>query len=154
MNSTTARKGKYIRGNAYISMKEIFIKYWESKSVLGFNSSEEITNFTNYDISDSNMRCEVCIKKPVEWHVKKILPTEIITFTCKGLKQTWHNSQRRNIWSMQKIHNEIDRLLLHNNWFRYRIIWKLVFVYSTEIKLSFDKMFWANVYWFWWVSSL
>ena len=44
-------------------MKDIFIKNWQSKSVLGFNSSEEITNFTNYDISDRNTRCEVCIKK-------------------------------------------------------------------------------------------
>ena len=31
--------------------------------MLGFNSSEGITNFTNHDISDSNMRCEVCIKE-------------------------------------------------------------------------------------------
>ena len=61
-----ARKGKYIPGNAYISMKENFIKNWESKSVLGFNSIEEIPNFTNYDISDSNMRCEMCIKEL--WH--------------------------------------------------------------------------------------
>ena len=44
-------------------MKETFINNWGSKSVLGFNSREEITNFTNYDISDSNMRCEVCIKE-------------------------------------------------------------------------------------------
>ena len=57
-----ARKGKYIPDNVYTSMKETFIKNWESKSVLGFNPSEEITNLTNYDISDSNMRCEVCIK--------------------------------------------------------------------------------------------
>ena len=38
------------------------MKNWQSKSVLGFNSSEEITNFTHYDISESNMRCELCIK--------------------------------------------------------------------------------------------
>ena len=44
-------------------MKDTFIQNWQSKSVLGFNSSEGITNFTNYDISDSNMRCEVCIKE-------------------------------------------------------------------------------------------
>ena len=59
----TARKVKYISVNAYISMKDTFIQNWQSKSVLGFNSSEGITNFTNYDISDSNMRCEVCIKE-------------------------------------------------------------------------------------------
>ena len=63
LHTMTARKGKYIPGNTYISMKETFIKNWQSKSVFGFNSSEEITHFTNYDISDSNMRCEVCIKE-------------------------------------------------------------------------------------------
>ena len=47
-------------------MKETFIKNWEYKSVLGFNSSEETPNFTNYDISDSNIRCEMCIKEL--WH--------------------------------------------------------------------------------------
>ena len=31
--------------------------------MLGFNSSEEITNLTNYDISDSKIRCEMCIKE-------------------------------------------------------------------------------------------
>ena len=35
-----ARKGKYISGKLYNSMKETFIKNWESKSVLGFNSSK------------------------------------------------------------------------------------------------------------------
>ena len=63
LHPITSRKVKYIPGNIYISMKETFINNWESKSVLGFNSREEITNFTNYDISDSNMRCEVCIKE-------------------------------------------------------------------------------------------
>ena len=59
----TARKSKYIRVNVYISMKDTFIKKWQYKSVLGFNSSEGMTNFTNHDISDSNMRCELCIKE-------------------------------------------------------------------------------------------
>ena len=62
LHTMTARKGKYIPVNVYISMKDTFIKNWQSKSVLGFNSSEGITNFTNHDISDINMRCEVCIK--------------------------------------------------------------------------------------------
>ena len=68
----TARKGKYIPGNIYISINETFINNWESKSVLGFNSSEEITNFTNYDISDSSMRCEVCIKELWEYMSGKV----------------------------------------------------------------------------------
>ena len=57
-----ARKGKYIPGKVNNTMKEKFIKNWESKSVLGFNSSEEIPDFTNHDISESNMRCGICIK--------------------------------------------------------------------------------------------
>ena len=44
-------------------MKDTFITNWQSKSVLGFNSSEGITNFTNHDISDRNMSCGVCIKE-------------------------------------------------------------------------------------------
>ena len=61
-----ARKGKYIADKVYNYMKETFIKNWESKSVLGFNSSEEIPKFTNHDISESNMRCDICIKEM--WH--------------------------------------------------------------------------------------
>ena len=62
LHPMTARKSKYIPVNVYNSMKDTFKKI-QSKSVLGFNSSEGITNFTNNDISDSNMRCEVCIKE-------------------------------------------------------------------------------------------
>ena len=47
-------------------MKEIFIKNWEYKSMLGFNSSEEIPKFTKYDISERNMRCDIFIKEM--WH--------------------------------------------------------------------------------------
>ena len=55
-----ARKGKYIPGKVYTSTEETFIKNWESKSVFGFNSSKGIPKFTNHDISESNMRCEMC----------------------------------------------------------------------------------------------
>ena len=61
-----ARKGNYIPGKLYNSMKETFIKNWESKSVLGLNSSKEIPKFTNHDISESNMRCDICIIEL--WH--------------------------------------------------------------------------------------
>ena len=47
-------------------MKEKSIKNWESKSLLGFNSSEEIPNFTNHDISERNMRCDICTREL--WH--------------------------------------------------------------------------------------
>ena len=49
-------------------------KYWESKSVLGFNSSEENINLTNYDISDINMNCEMCIKELWNDISRKIYP--------------------------------------------------------------------------------
>ena len=55
-------KGKYILGNVYNHMKETFIKNWRSQSVLGLDLSEDIPNFTNHDISESNMRCEICIR--------------------------------------------------------------------------------------------
>ena len=61
-----AIKGKYIPGKVCSSMKEPFVKKWESKSVLGFNSSKEIPKFTNHDISESNMRCDICIREV--WH--------------------------------------------------------------------------------------
>ena len=61
-----ARKGKYIPGNVYNLMKEIFIKNWRSHSALGFNLSEDIPNFTNHDISESNMRCDICIRE--QWY--------------------------------------------------------------------------------------
>ena len=66
LNTMIAQKVRYIPGKVYNSMKKTFIKNWESKSVLGFNSSGEIPNFNNYDISDSNMRCKMCIKEL--WH--------------------------------------------------------------------------------------
>ena len=42
-------------------MEDTFKKL-HSNSVLGFDSSEEITLFNNHDISDKNMRCADCIK--------------------------------------------------------------------------------------------
>ena len=63
LHPMTLQKGKYIPVNVYISMKDTFIKNWQSRSVLGFNSSEGITNTTSHDISDINMRCEVCINE-------------------------------------------------------------------------------------------
>ena len=56
-----ARMGRYTPGKVYNTMKEKFMNKWESKSVLGLNSSEEIPNFTNHDISEINLRCDICI---------------------------------------------------------------------------------------------
>ena len=55
------RKGKYIPGNVYNQMKEIFIKNGIDKSLLGLNSSEDIPNFTNHEISESDIKCDKSI---------------------------------------------------------------------------------------------
>ena len=44
-------------------MKDTFKNNLQSKSVLGFDSSEGITDFNNHDISYKNMRFGVCIKE-------------------------------------------------------------------------------------------
>ena len=44
-------------------MKDTFNKNLQSKSVLGFDSSEEITHFNNNDISYKNIRGGDCIKE-------------------------------------------------------------------------------------------
>ena len=41
-------------------MKEIFIEYWKEKRLLGLYSIEDISNWNNYEISDSNIKSEVC----------------------------------------------------------------------------------------------
>ena len=68
-------------------MKDTFIKNWQSKSVLGFNSSEGITNFTNYDISDSNMICEVCIKELWDDISRKVDPLKELHSLVKALNR-------------------------------------------------------------------
>ena len=47
----------------YTLQWKIHLKKLDSKSVLGFDSSDEITLFNNHVISDKNMRCADCIKK-------------------------------------------------------------------------------------------
>ena len=39
---------------------------WLSQIVLGFNLSEDIPNFNNHDMSESNIRCEISIREL--WH--------------------------------------------------------------------------------------
>ena len=68
-------------------MKETFINFWESKSVLGLNSSEEIPNFTNHDISESNMRCDIYIREL--WHdmSKQIEPLKKLNVLVMALNK-------------------------------------------------------------------
>ena len=44
-------------------MKEILIKDWNSKRLLGIDSSEDIPDLTNYDISENSIKCEICTRK-------------------------------------------------------------------------------------------
>ena len=63
LGSNDRKKGKiYPRQGIQYYERNIY-KNWESKSVLEFNSSEEIPNFTNHDISERNMRCEIFIRE-------------------------------------------------------------------------------------------
>ena len=41
-------------------MKEIFMKNWKDKSLLGLDSSEDIPNLTNDKISERNIKCDIC----------------------------------------------------------------------------------------------
>ena len=61
-----AIKCKYIPDNVYNHTKETFIKDWKSKSLLGLYSSEDISNFNNYEILENNIRCEIFIREL--WH--------------------------------------------------------------------------------------
>ena len=83
-----ARNSKYIPGKLYNYMKETFIKNWESKIVLGFNSSKEIPKFTNHEISERNMRCYICIKEL--WHdiSGKVELLKELHFIVRALKKT------------------------------------------------------------------
>ena len=68
-------------------MKETFIKNLKSKSLLGLDSSEDTPNFTNYGISDSNMRCDICIREL--WHdmFKKIELLEQLHYLVRAFKK-------------------------------------------------------------------
>ena len=44
-------------------MNKILIKYWSRKRLLGLNSSEDIPELNNYDISESNIKCEECARQ-------------------------------------------------------------------------------------------
>ena len=60
LNPMKSRKSKYIPEKLYNQIKEIFIKYWNMKRLLGLHSSEDIPDFTHYYISESNTKREKC----------------------------------------------------------------------------------------------
>ena len=52
------RKGKYIRDNLYINIKEILRKDWDRKRVLGIHLSDDYPELTDYKISEGNIKYE------------------------------------------------------------------------------------------------
>ena len=53
-------KNKCFLVNVYNQMKEIFIKDWKEKRLLRPYSREDIPNLTGHEISESNIKCEIC----------------------------------------------------------------------------------------------
>ena len=56
-------KVKYTPEKLYNKMREILRKYWKRKRFLGLRSIEYISDFTNYDTSESNIKCEECTRQ-------------------------------------------------------------------------------------------
>ena len=111
-----ARKGKYIPCKVYNSTKETIIKIGILRVCLDLIQVKKFPSLIImtyqreiWDVTFVSKNCVMAFKKKV---------IEEIKFSSEGLKQTWHKPQRRNIWSMQKNHNKIDRWLLHANRFR------------------------------------
>ena len=53
-----ARKVKYIPGNVYNQMGGEF-KKWKGKNLLGLDSSKYISNFTDHEITKSNIKFDI-----------------------------------------------------------------------------------------------
>ena len=63
LHTMIARKRKYTPGNVYNHVKETFIKNWKFESFLELDLSEDIPNFTNNDITERHMRCDIYIRE-------------------------------------------------------------------------------------------
>ena len=59
--SNNSNKGKIYTRQCIQSYERKNYKNWKSKSLLGLDSSEDTPNFTNHEISESNMRCNIFI---------------------------------------------------------------------------------------------
>ena len=89
LHPMSAWKGKYIPDNVYTSIKDTFNKNLQSKSVLGFDSSEEITHFNNHDSSYKNMRCVDCIKELWDDMSRKIVILKDLLALVKALNNNF-----------------------------------------------------------------
>ena len=58
LHSMKIRKGKCIPDDLYIDIKEKWGKYWDMKRVLGIHLSDDYPECNNYEISESNIKCE------------------------------------------------------------------------------------------------
>ena len=69
-------------------MKETFIKNWKSKSLLGLYWSKDTPDFTNHEISESNIRCDIRIREL--WHdmSKKNELLKWLHFLVRALNKT------------------------------------------------------------------
>ena len=70
-------------------MEDTFNKTLQSKSVLGFDSSEEITHFNNHDISYKTMRCGDCIKELWDDMSRKIVILKELHAIVKALNKNF-----------------------------------------------------------------
>ena len=58
--SNDSKKGQIYPRKCIQSNEVNIYKNWKDKSLLGLASGEEIPNFTNNEISDSNIKCNIC----------------------------------------------------------------------------------------------
>ena len=75
-----------------------------------------------HDISDSNMRCEICFKELWDDMSIKVELMKELHSLVKALNKSYKVPREEKYGVCKKIHNKIDRLLLHNNRFGYHII--------------------------------
>ena len=57
---TDSKKGKIYPRKFIQSNEGNIYKKWKDNSLLGLDSSEDITNYTNNDESYSNIKCDIC----------------------------------------------------------------------------------------------
>ena len=123
-------------------------KNWKAKILLVLDSSEDIPNFNNHEISESNIKFDVCTTQ-LCGDMSKQWAIERTKCSSEGPRLNWQWTWRFHICSLQQIYKETDRLIIRGTWWRNCIIRIWYFFYWTERKLYIDKTFWANVYWFW-----
>ena len=127
-------------------MEYTFNKNLQSKSVLGFDSSEEITHFNNHDISYKNMRCADCIKELWDDMSIKMKILKELHALVKALNNNFKVPGEETFGVCKTFITKLTDYFLFNNIFGCHIIWKQTIIYTTERKMSIDTMFWSHVH--------